>query len=204
MAKYTLELTIKYATELTLAGLDEETKDKLESSEDFDDEAYDVFYDSEYIAQGVVMNNDALYNSDTFSLTVKDEDDNEIWSTTDVSQIKEYPELDENDEEIPIPNFHYHPLEEGDYLVENNMMKWCTITYWLGLKDSEEFDPSKLGFYPSSQFDYYLCEDDIHLTELAYDNHVIDDRTYEYNDNYSTDYKIIHFDGEYSDSYRED
>ena len=36
---------------------------------------------------------------------------------------------------------------------------------------------------------------------LAYDNHVIDDRTYEYNDNYSTDYKIIHFDGEYSDSY---
>lgn len=41
------------------------------------------------------MNNDALYNADTFSLTVKDEDDNEIWSTTDVSQIKEYPELDE-------------------------------------------------------------------------------------------------------------
>ena len=176
----------------------------MESSEDFNDEAYDVFHDSEYVAQGVVMNNDALYNADTFSLTVKDEDDNEIWSTTDVSQIKEYPELDENDEELPIQNFHYHPLQEGDYLVENNMMKWCTITYWLELKDGEEFDPSKLGFYPSSQFDYYLCEDDIHLTELAYDNHVIDDRTYEYNDNYSTDYKIIHFDGEYSDSYRED
>ena len=204
MAKYTLELTIKYATELTLTELDEDTKEKLESSDDFDDEAYDVFYDSEYVAQGVVMNNDALYNADTFSLTVKDEDDNEIWSTTDVSQIKEYPELDENDEELPIQNFHYHPLEEGDYLVENNMMKWCTITYWLELKDGEEFDQSKLGFYPSSQFDYYLCEDDIHLTELAYDNHVIDDRTYEYNDNYSTDYKIIHFDGEYSDSYRED
>lgn len=204
MAKYTLELTIKYATELTLAELDEETKEKLESSEDFDDEAYDVFHDSEYVAQGVVMNNDTLYNADTFSLTVKDEDDNEIWSTTDVSQIKEYPELDENDEELPIPNFHYHPLQEGDYLVENNMMKWCTITYWLELKDDEEFDPSKLGFYPSSQFDYYLCEDDIHLTELAYGNHVIDDRTYEYNDNYSIDYKIIHFDGEYSDSYRED
>lgn len=43
MAKYTLELTIKYATELTLSELDEETKDKLESSEDFNDEAYDVF-----------------------------------------------------------------------------------------------------------------------------------------------------------------
>ena len=91
MAKYTLELTIKYATELTLSELDEETKDKLESSEDFNDEAYDVFHDSEYVAQGVVMNNDALYNADTFSLTVKDEDDNEIWSTTDLSQIKEYP-----------------------------------------------------------------------------------------------------------------
>ena len=75
MAKYTLELTIKYATELTLSELDEETKDKLESSEDFNDEAYDVFHDSEYVAQGVVMNNDALYNADTFSLTVKDEDD---------------------------------------------------------------------------------------------------------------------------------
>lgn len=43
MTKYTLELTIKYATELTLAELDEETKEKLESSDDFDDEAYDVF-----------------------------------------------------------------------------------------------------------------------------------------------------------------
>ena len=117
MAKYTLELTIKYATELTLAGLDEETKEKLESSDDFNDEAYEVFYDSEYVAQGVVMNNDELYNADTFSLIVKDEDDNEIWSTTDVSQIKEYPELDENDEELPIQNFHYHPLQEGDYLV---------------------------------------------------------------------------------------
>ncbi|RHK11233.1 hypothetical protein DW079_05045 [Segatella copri] len=63
--------------QLTLSELDEETKDKLESSEDFNDEAYDVFHDSEYVAQGVVMNNDALYNADTFSLTVKDEDDNE-------------------------------------------------------------------------------------------------------------------------------
>lgn len=204
MANYTIELQIKYATELSIVGLDEETKEQLESSEDFDDDAYSVIFEFEKEAQGVVMNSYVLYHSDTFSLKVKDEDDNEIWSTTDASGIKVYPEYDENDEEIPTQNFFYHPLVEGDYLVENNMMKWCTITYELELKDGEEFDPSKLGFYPSSQFDDTLCEDDIHLTELAYGNHVISDRTYEYNDNFSTSYKIIHFDGEYSDSYRED
>lgn len=199
--EYTVELSIKYATELTMAKIGQETKEKLESSTDFNEDAADVYFELEDIVQGIVMNINSFYDSDTFSLVVKDEDDNEVWSTNDPSSIKLHPYYYDNDDEVPAPNFEYFPLKEGDYLAKNNEMKWCTITFTI---EADSFDPSKLAFYPSSCFDYYLCEDDIHLCQLAYDGHLIKDRDWDYNDNYQVNYTLIHYDGQFSDSFRLD
>lgn len=172
MANYTVELTIKWPTEVRLYSVDDEVQEALDDIGGVEEVDEDFFDDNElYNDYGtVVMNDCALDDSETFSLEVKDEDDNVIYETTDPGSIVRYPEYDE-DVELPTPNFDFKGVEPGTYIVENSDLKWCTLA---GEFEAEEFDPKKLSFHPSEVFDQKLCNEDVFLSELRYDNQKLD------------------------------
>lgn len=201
MAKYTIELTVKYPTEVTGVKIDSDTKAELEESSCFTDDAEEVYFNADdYIASEVVMYEDDFYSTDTFSLEVKDENGNVVYETTDAESITTYPYYDEDkDEEVDAPNFEREPVEVGDYLIENNTLKWTTITF--ELETDAPFDSSKLSFYPSAHLDYFICEDDIFLNELRYDNKRMITE-WDCNDNYGKDYGLSSYNGENWTDYR--
>ena len=188
MANYTVELTIKGATEVGLYLVDDEVQEALDDIGGVEEADVDFFEDNElYNDYGtIVMNDCELDDSDTFSLEVKDEDDNVIYETTDPSSIVRYPEYDE-DVELPTPNFDFKGVKPGTYIVENNDLKWCTLT---GEFEAEEFDPKKLSFHPSEVFDKMLCDEDVFLIELRYDNQKLDIEV-DYNDCYGSDLHLL-------------
>ena len=157
MANYTVELSVRGATEVRLYAVDDEVQEALddiggveEVDADFiiDNDLYDVY-------STIVMNDCTLDDSETFSLVVKDEDDNVIYETDNPSSIIRYPygdydEEKEEDVEVLAPNFDFKGVEPGVYLVENNDLKWMTLT---GEFEADEFDPKKLSFHPSEVFD---------------------------------------------------
>ena len=201
MTKYTLELIVKYPTEISVVKIDSDTKSELEESSCFNDDAAEVFYNADdYITTQVVIAEDDFLGTDTFSLEVKDENGNVVYKTTDTGSITTYPYYDEDkDEDVEAPNFKREPVEVGDYLIENNTLKWTTISF--ELETDSPFDPSKLSFYPCAYLDDILCEDDIFLSQLRYDNKEMV-REWDYNDNYGLDYGLSSYNGENWTEYR--
>ena len=174
MATYIIEMEIKYAIEVGLCPIDEDTKKELEDlggPEKVDTHyffANDLFPDYET----VVMSEGDFYDNETFSLEVKDENENVIYRTTDPKSIIRYPYYNEETKEvIEAPNWKFKGIEDGPYLVFNNDLKWCTIS---GEFEADEFDPSKLSFHPSLFYDTILCKNDVFLQEVRYDNQKLD------------------------------
>lgn len=103
MATYTVELTIKNATEVRLYGLDEDQKAELDDLGGIEEVDSDYFFDNDFCLEyeTIVMNVDALYGNETFSLEVKDEDGKVVYETTDPESIIRYPyDNEETDEEV--------------------------------------------------------------------------------------------------------
>ncbi len=171
MATYTVELTIKNATEVRLYGLDEDQKAALDDLGGIEEVDLDYIFDKNFCPkyETIVMYVDAFYDNKTFSLEVKDEDGKVVYETTDPESIIRYPyDNEETDEVVEAPNWEFKGVEPGTYIVENNDLKWCTLE---GEFEADSFDPSKLSFYPSESFDdEYICEDDVFLQDLRYDN----------------------------------
>lgn len=199
MASYTVELTIKYAIEVRLYGIDEDMEEEIEDIGGIEKVNVGFCFDNNLINdyETVVMNVDHFLDSETFSLEVKDEDGNVVYETHDSDSIIRYPYYDEeNDEEVEAPNLNFKGVEPGTYIVENNNLKWCTIS---GEFETEDFAPSKLSFYPSETFDDYICEDDIFLQEIRYDNQKLDIDV-EYSDCYGSDFNLLESeDGRFKD-----
>ena len=199
MASLYLELTIKYAIEVRLYGIDEEQKDELEDMGGIEEVDVGFIFDNNMIDnyETVVMNVDNFLDSETFSLEVKDEDGNVVYESNAPDSIVRYPyDEEENDEVVEAPNLDFKGVEPGTYIVENNNLKWCTIS---GEFEAEDFDPSKLSFYPSETFDDYICEDDVFLQEIRYDNQKLDVDV-EYSDCYGSDFNLLESeDGHFKD-----
>jgi hypothetical protein len=194
MANYTVELTIRYAEEVHLYSVADEVKDEVkEAVDDIGgvekiDRQFIEDNDLDYEISTIVMNCDCLDDSNTFKLEVKDEDGNIVYETTDPQSIIRYPYDDEEtDEEIEAPNFEFQGVEPGTYIVENIALKWCTLT---GEIETDEFDPSKLAFFPSEIFDGIICEDDVFLQELRYDSQKLGMYD-EYSDCFGSDFNLL-------------
>lgn len=194
MTNYTVELSIKGATEVRLYSVDDEVQEALDDIGGVEEVDLDFLEDNDlYNEYGtIVMDDCTLDDSETFSLEVKDEDDNVIYETTDPGSIVRYPEYeyDEEKEEdvwLPTPSFEFKGVEPGTYLVENNDLKWCTLT---GEFEADEFDPKKLSFHPSEIFDKILCDEDVFLSELRYDNQKLDIEV-DYIDPYGSDFHLL-------------
>lgn len=194
MANYTIELTIRNAEEVHLYSVADEVKDEVKEA--VDDiggvEKIDLQFiednELDYEISTIVMNCDCLDDSDTFKLEVKDEDGNIVYETTAPQSIIRYPYDDEETgEEIEAPNFEFRGVEPGTYIVENIALKWCTLT---GEIETDEFDPSKLAFFPSEIFDGYICEDDVFLQELRYDSQKLGMYD-EYSDCFGSDFNLL-------------
>ena len=159
----------------------------------------DFIFDNDLIDnyETVVMNVDDFLDSETFSWKVKDEDGNVVYETNNPDSIIRYSYYDkEKDEEVEAPNLDFKGVEPGTYIVENNNLKWGTIS---GEFDAEDFEPSKLSFYPSETFDDNICEDDAFLQELRYDNQKLD-LVVEYSDCYGSDFNLLESeDGHFGD-----
>ena len=170
MARYTISMgTSRRSTELRLYRLDEEGKKAVEDVgvenvdegfvlENFDEETY----------MAVVMNEELFENDDCFELEVRDEDGNVVYHTDDPNSINTYPYYDEEaEEEIEEAPIEFKGVEPGTYIVENiNLDDGVELN---GEFETDEFDPSKLFFFPSEYIDRLLCEDDVFLSELRYD-----------------------------------
>lgn len=206
MAKFYLNMEIKGATEVLAYQIDEETYDDLNVDEELDeDDAIDIQDSFDVTHSEVVMTYDDLADCETFSLIVKDEDDNIVYKSHDATEFplywfskyankaykyneeEEEEDEDEEEKEYDLPNFTFSNLEEGHYMIENNDLKWAT---WEAEFEAEEFDPSKLAFYPSAFFDDSLCEDDVYLSCLRYDTQMLYLDS-DWGDNYGSNFKLL-------------
>lgn len=203
MAKYTVELEIRGAIEVGLCSLDEDLKEELEDLGGIEKVDSDFILDNDIFPDyvTVVMNEGDFYDSETFSLEVKDENENVIYRTTDPKSIIRYPYCnEETEEEIEAPNWKFKGVEPGTYIIENKDLKWCTLS---GEFEADDFAPSKLSFHPSEFFDFILCEDDVFLQELRYDNQKLDIYA-EDDDPYGSDYKCLESKDGHFDDFRRD
>lgn len=194
MANYTVELSVKGATEVRLYAVDDEVQEALDDIGGVEEIDLDFMFDNELLDDysTIVMNDCVLDDSKTFSLVVKDEDDNVIYETDNPSSIIRYPyddydEEKEEDVEVLAPNFDFKGVEPGVYIVENNDLKWVTLT---GEFETDEFDPKKLSFHPSEVFDKMICDEDVFLIELRYDNQKTDIEI-DYTDCYGSDFRLL-------------
>lgn len=205
MATYIIEMEIKYAIEVGLCPIDEDTKKELENLGGPEEADSDFFFDNDIVPviDTVVMNESDFYDSETFSLEVKDENENVIYRTTDPKSIIRYPYYnEETEEEIEAPNWEFKGVEEGPgpFLIQNTDLEWCTIS---GEFEADEFDPSKLSFHPSEFFDNILCEDDVFLQEVRYDNQKLDIAA-EYSDPFGADITLRELKDGHFNGYRRD
>jgi len=213
MATFKFEMKLKAPIELRIYEIDEDTYSDYDGEDDLEDNAWDIIENAAEVANGIVMYNDDFCNSETFSLIVKDENDNVVYETNDPSSIpmfyrytydnKSYKYYDEEEDEEGDPiahdlsDFEFNELPDGFYLVENIDCKW---TYFEGEIETDEFDPSKLAFYPSETLDDYLCEDDVFLSCIRYDGARIEFEDDIWDDSYGSHYKLLtKEDGHFSD-----
>ena len=201
MAKFTVTMELRGAIEIDPYLIDDETYDKLGVDDEIDDsEANEasMYFDIERAE--TVMNYDELCDCDTFSLEVRDENDNVVYKTKNPNSIKMYTYYkgefgtyndDENENEDgelpPLPNFNFKNVPDGKYLIENFDLKWDTFE---GEFEADEFDPSKLAFYPSEYLDSNICEDEVFLTCLRYDGKELDLEE-SWSDAYGSRYKLL-------------
>ena len=91
-------------------------------------------------------------------------------------------------------------LDENSYATETviNENDYYNIDELLleVMDEDGEFDPSKLSFHPSVNLDCQICEDDVFLSCLRYDNEEIyPEHEYEEDDIDHVYYKIMSYDG---------
>lgn len=198
MARYTIQMTVRPAEVVELFTIDPATKKSLEEADDLAQAASDVLFDGvdeNSYATETVINEADYYNIDEFLLEVMDEDGDVVYSTEDIESIKTFPYYDEEKEEdIDAPDFTPKTPQTGDYLLKNTVLGCCNITAELDIDG--EFDSSKLSFHPSANLDCQICEDDVFLSCLRYDNEEIyPEHEFEEDDIDHVYYKIMSYDG---------
>ena len=202
MAKFTITMELRGAIEIDPYLIDDDTYDELNVNDEIDevdaDEATDYF---DIERAETVMNYDVLCDCDTFSLEVRDENDNVVYKTKNPNSIKmynfykgefgTYNDDDNVDDDgvlsSPLSNFNFKNVPDGKYLIENFDLKWDTFE---GEFEADEFDPSKLAFYPSEYLNSEICEDDVFLTCLRYDGKELDIEE-SWTDAYGSRYKLL-------------
>lgn len=185
MAKFYLEMSIKGAIEIDPYLIDDDTYDELGVDDEIDyDDADEATMYFDLVRAETVMTYDELCDCDTFSLKVRDENNNVVYETKNPDSIKMYTYYkgefgtyndDENTNEDgdlpPLPNFNFKNVPDGKYLIENFDLKWDNFE---GEFEADEFDPSKLAFYPSEYLNSEICDDEVFLTCLRYDGKELD------------------------------
>lgn len=208
MAKFYFEMNMKGPIEYHVNEIDEETYNELQDDEDAFECGLDLDIPLQEITGGMVLHMD---NTDTFSLVVKDEDGNVVYETEDASEIpmfnydgeKSYDynsdEVDEDDDPIghDLPKFKFTNVPDGFYIVEIAQSKWTTIE---GDFEADEFDPSKLAFYPSEMLGYDLLEDGVSLSDFRYDGDKVEFGDVSSNDGNGDSFKLLKKDKYWSDN----
>lgn len=208
--KYTVRYrTNNYAYMVNLYRVNDEIQQKIDEAGGI--EEIDTWFmednirDShEFDYQTIVMNVDNFLDTEVydFELSVEDEEGNVVYETTDPESIncynpyckfiKDEAELEEGEFEEDYryaPNFEFKGVEDGLYLVENYGLY---RSQFIGEFEADDFDPSKLSFHPSEIFDNMICEDDVFLKELRYDNQKIATDLEDYWDRTDTNgYKLL-------------
>jgi formylglycine-generating enzyme required for sulfatase activity len=169
MARYKIELCIRWATEVRLYWLDKEDQEALEAMGGVEnlDAVSKFMYDNCLgdAAGAIVMDDYCLESGCHFELDVVDEDGNVVYKTDDPCSIKTLASGE-------APNFVFEGVEPDTYLVQNSHLDVTTIS---GEIETDVFDPSKLSFFPSEYLDHVLCKGDVFLGELRYDNQKLQD-----------------------------
>ncbi len=189
MAKYTVLLSVNRPVELKLYKLDAEMKKMLDDAGGVEEVGQRFFFENEWLEEdyeAIVMNENRFEGFDPeqedFYLEVKDEKGKVVYKTNDPMAVRRYPCIDreylldfllDDDENVDedevdriVHSFNFKGVEPGTYLVENYFLRFAELN---GEFEADEFDPSKLAFFPSEQFDHNLCEDDVFLSELRYE-----------------------------------
>lgn len=201
MAKFHLEMYFKGAIEIDPYLIDDDTYDELGVDDEIDyDNAKEATMYFDIVRAETVMTYDELCDCDTFSLEVRDENDNVVYETKNPDSIKMYTYYkgvfgtyndDENTNEDgdlpPLPNFNFKNVPDGKYLIENFDLKWDNFE---GEFEADEFDPSKLAFYPSEYLNSEICDDEVFLTCLRYDGKELDIEE-SWTDAYGSRFKLL-------------
>lgn len=203
MAKFYFEMKFKGAIDLRVYEIDEDTYNDLEDDDEWEDNGLDIIENFSEVASAIVMYNDKLYDSENFSLVVKDEEGNVVYETEDASSIPMYCYFpysnsickyyddeegeDGDDKEYDLPNFKFEDIADGFYMIENNNLRW---TYFEGEFETDNFDPSKFAFYPSEYFDDIICEDDVFISNIRYDGKPIEFEE-DGSDPYGSNFKLL-------------
>lgn len=202
MAKFTVKFELRGAVQVNPYLIDDDTYDELGVDDEIDGyEAMEAAESFDIVRTETVMTYDDLYDCDTFSLEVRDENDNVVYETKNPDSIKMYSYYkgefgtyndDDNVDEdgvlsVPLTNFNFKNAPDGKYLINNIDLKWDTLE---GEFETAEFDPSKLAFYPSEYLDSSICEDEVFLTCLRYDGKELDIEE-NWTDSYGDRYKLL-------------
>lgn len=176
MAKFKVEINASDCVELRVTGgfdSQENFDEFLESEYDGDVEKYiedgpDYWYFANFKERS------DFENDSSFSLKVTDEQGDIVYETHDPLSIARYPLEDEDGFEIEeIPNYKEEKLAEGAYFVQKFNKEGCCFTVYD--LEVDEFDPSKLSFYPTEYPLWSLVDEDcVSLGDIRYDNKRLD------------------------------
>jgi hypothetical protein len=162
--KYFIELGVR-SNGVQLIKLTEDEKNELLNEDDLDDIYYDWVEKIDYDFE--LENYYLTPESDRYTLTIRDENDNIVYESDDVQDLEDRT-FDENGN-IQVKGWKFEGVKDGYYLTRCQVIKgcWCTGEFEL----NEPFDKNKLYVIQDKQIDEDLLGDLVYpLFDLYYQN----------------------------------